>query len=342
MQLESRGNPPLPEQVSTHADAILVSAPARLHLGFIDPDGHLGRRFGSIGLAVSHPLTTLSIAKAERDDVTGVEKDRAAKLLQRFRDALRIRDCFKVEIDTAIPAHAGLGSGTQLALALGAGMQTLAGQPVVAKQLGAIVDRGARSAIGIAAFAEGGFIVDGGKQRDAEPPPVIANIPFPESWRILLAFDRSATGIHGEREHDAFTQLIPLPKTMPAQLSHLTAMRMLPALAEHDIGAFGNAVSELQQIIGNYFAPVQGGSAFSSHRVEKIVKRMGALGATGLGQSSWGPTGFSFVESADAAERLYTTLVEEAKASGIDLMVVSGRNTGGSISPAPRRPDQTK
>ena len=45
---------------------IEVTAPARLHLGFLDLNGGLGRRFGSIGLAVDQPATRLTVARAIR------------------------------------------------------------------------------------------------------------------------------------------------------------------------------------------------------------------------------------------------------------------------------------
>ncbi len=329
----------MPPLETASRQKIRVRAPARLHLGFLDPDGALGRQFGSIGLAISDPATEIVINRADQTDLSGYEQPRAQKLLATFQKALNIEGQINVAIKSAIPAHAGLGSGTQLALALSAGLQTIAGQKVISDDLGAIVSRGARSAIGIAAFEHGGFIIDGGKSDAEHPPPVIAHAKVPEQWRIVLALDTQAQGIHGKRELEAFAKLSPLSKTTAAHLCHVTMMQMLPALHDQDLAAFGAAVSEMQSIVGGYFAPAQGGSAFASPRVEQIVRKMGDLGGQGLGQSSWGPTGFAFFKSPDAAERLYTTLVEEAKASGLDLQVVSGRNHGAQINlangPAP-------
>lgn len=313
---------------------VRVTAPARLHLGFLDPDGVFGRRFASVGLAITEPATTLSLKRANKNQASGLEQARVTKLLTRFQDALKINGQFDVTVNEAIPSHAGLGSGTQLALAIGAALQTSAGNSVSPEQLGTIVDRGARSAIGMAAFADGGFVVDGGKKQADRPPPVVARVPFPDHWRIVLAFDHDAQGVHGEREHEAFAELKPLPREMAADLCHMTLMQMLPALHDADLDTFGQAVTDMQTIIGNYFAPAQGGGAFLSRRVEAVVRQMGARGGTGLGQSSWGPTGFAFFDSADAAERLYTTLVEDAKASGVDLKIVQGRNSGAQITAA--------
>jgi predicted sugar kinase len=58
-------------------------------------------------------------------------------------------------------------------------------------------------------------------------------------------------------------------------------------------------------------------------------------GATGIGQSSWGPTGFAFVESTKAADRLYDSLIEDAKAHQLDIVIARGRNTGARIETVP-------
>jgi predicted sugar kinase len=109
-------------------------------------------------------------------------------------------------------------------------------------------------------------------------------------------------------------------------------MRLLPALHDQDIAQFGAALTEIQQIVGAHFAAAQGGSPWSSPPVGKLVGRLAEAGAVGIGQSSWGPTGFAFVESADAAARLYSTFVEEATAAGLEVLVATGRNRGASIS----------
>ena len=98
--------------------------------------------------------------------------------------------------------------------------------------------------------------------------------------------------------------------------------------------AFGSALTEIQQIVGAHFALAQGGSAWTSPAVGALAARMQELGATGIGQSSWGPTGFAFVDSQEAAERLYHSLVEDAKADGLEILIARGRNAGARILPA--------
>lgn len=317
--------------------ALRVTAPARLHLGFIDLNGEIGRRYGSIGLAVAHPLTSLVMRRgggdAATDTARGPETARVLGVLQKLRSAGVISGHFDVAVETAIPAHAGLGSGTQLALAVAGGCLALAGATERPDVVGAIAERGRRSAIGIAAFEKGGFIVDGGRGQADRPPPLLMQHRFPENWRVLLALDPSETGVHGDRETTAFAALQPMPRAIAAHLAHLVMMQAAPALVEADIAAFGAAITEIQQIVGAHFAPAQGGSAWSDANVGQLMQQIGAAGAVGIGQSSWGPTGFAFVESEDAAQRLYHSFVGQAKAQGLELIVTAGRNNGASIEP---------
>lgn len=310
---------------------VRVDAPARLHLGFLDLNGSLGRRFGSIGLAVGEPSTSLEITRASAMGAEGPERERAGVHVQRLSEALGLTGTYHVKVLRAIPAHAGLGSGTQLAVSIGMGLSQLEGLNRNAKEIGELVDRGARSAIGIAAFEQGGFVFDGGKGASHQPPPVIAHVPFPESWRALLILDRNAVGVHGDRETKAFATLAPMPEAQAAHLCRIALMRLLPGLLETDLDAFGDGLTEVQEIVGSYFAAAQGGSAWSSPAVGRIARRMGEMGAKGIGQSSWGPTGFAFTASETAAARLYSSLVEEAKASGLEILIVRGRNAGARV-----------
>lgn len=323
-------------QESQSAKTCRVAAPARLHLGFLDLDGTLGRRFGSIGLAIDEPSTIVTVKRAGANEATGPERERALRLLGQLGPALGLTSHYAIEVERAIPAHAGLGSGTQLALAVAAALLRLdpslpTGNNRTLRDIGEIAERGARSAIGMAAFDCGGFVIDGGRGRSGRAPPVLARVAFPESWRILLILDPSTTGVHGENEAQAFAALPPFSEVRAARLCHLALMRLLPGLAEADIKAFGDALTEIQEVVGSHFATAQGGSPWTSAAVGRIAHRMKASGAVGIGQSSWGPTGFAFVPDEAAAVRLYATLVEEAKADGLEIQVVRGRNAGARI-----------
>lgn len=311
-----------------------VSAPARLHLGFLDLNGGLGRRYGSIGLALDAPSTDVTVTRAVANSSSGPEADRVRVVLDRCVAALRLKGHYRVDVSRAIPPHAGLGSGTQLALAIGFALMRLEGLSLSPQQVGDLAGRGARSSIGMAAFEAGGFIVDGGRGALDRPPPVLIQAPFPESWRVLLVLDQRAQGAHGDRETQAFAALPPFPAALADRLCRLVLMQLAPGLLESDITAFGAALTEIQSIVGGHFAAAQGGSPWTSPAVGDLLKHAAELGATGIGQTSWGPTGFGFVPSTDVADRLYHSLVEDAKAKGLEIAVVRGRNAGATIATA--------
>ena len=108
-------------------------------------------------------------------------------------------------------------------------------------------------------------------------------------------------------------------------------MQALPALAEHDIAAFGEAITHIQIIVGDYFAPAQNGRRFTSARVEAVVARLLREGATGGGQTSWGPTGFAFVASQAEARRLAERARSDASADGLNIEIVEGLAHGARI-----------
>lgn len=323
-------------------ESVLIEAPARLHLGFLDLNGGLERLFGSIGLAISEPATKIIISAAPQDRTTGPESERAHRALDKFKHALGIDSCFDIRVLSAIPAHAGLGSGTQLALAIGAGLSAIKNLPHPVSELGQTLSRGARSAIGIKAFMDGGFIIDGGKRQSPAPPPILSRTRFPDDWRVLLVLDPKAKGVHGERENAAFETLPPMPVENVGAICRLTLMQLLPGLIERDISAFGGAVTKIQDLVGSHFAAAQGGGVWASQHVATVVSRMGELGAKGIGQSSWGPTGFAFVPSQTAAENLYHSVAQDAKRMGLEIIIARGRNRGASIKTSAVADLQTK
>ncbi len=320
-------------------DAIEIESPARLHLGFIDPSGSGRRRFGSLGLALDGLSTRLRLSRADSEasaytvasDLARPELERAARHLEHLRRNFGYTAPLCTEILEAIPPHAGLGSGTQLALAMGFALARLSGRQLPVRQIAALTERGARSGIGIGAFEQGGFVVDGGRGPETVVPPVIARQTFPTAWRAILIFDAGFVGLHGDAEVAAFRSLPAMPAQTADHLARLTLMQVLPGLAEADFAQFGPAISEIQATIGDHFAPAQGGR-FASPAVARWLAWFAGCGAVCYGQSSWGPTGFVITASAKEAH----TLIDSAKATRtpedpVRFCSVAGRNAGARV-----------
>jgi beta-RFAP synthase len=310
---------------------IIVTAPARLHLGFLDLNGALGRSFGSLGLTLGGLATSVSAEPADTLCVQGAQRERAEKFACRLLEQFGPGRGARISIDRAIPAHVGLGSGTQLSLALGAALARLYDWHLDTRAIAALAARGARSGIGIGAFDGGGFLVDGGKTAHGEPPRIVARAEFPAHWRVLLIFDRRVEGLHGDAEMAAFGALPEFPPESAGELCRLTLMQALPALLDADVRRFGAAIGRIQRVVGDHFAPAQGGR-FASPQVAEVLAWLEAQGITGVGQSSWGPTGFALLASETQAHGIARAAYARwGDNSGLHFQVCTGLNRGATI-----------
>jgi beta-ribofuranosylaminobenzene 5'-phosphate synthase len=310
---------------------ITVTVPARLHLGFLDLNGGLGRRFGSIGLAIHGLRTSITISAASRMGVTGPDNERVHGYLKTMQRALDSESAYHVRINEIVPAHAGLGSGTQIALAVAAGVRRFHGLPLDVRGDAIRLGRGARSGVGIGLFDHGGLVVDGGRGPLTTAAPIVSRMQFPDHWRILVVLDPHRQGMHGADERDVFNKLAPFSDAEAAHLCRLVLMKALPALAECDIAGFGSAIKEMQMLLGDYFAAIQGGSRFSSPDVAAALGALEDEGAYGIGQSSWGPTGFAFAASAEEANRLLESIRRHPRGRDLDIRALSALNRGAQI-----------
>lgn len=331
---------------------IRVNTAARLHMGFFDLHGGLGRKFGSIGLALASPslelLAQFSAAHVPSDIAVGsVEQSavalKAATIARQLIAKLHLSGSVSIQIKQHLPAHAGLGSGTQLALAVGAAISQLYGLNLSTAKIAQLTGRGGRSGIGIAAFDHGGLLIDGGRTSTlriadaASPqlPPLLARYDFPDDWRILLILDSSQPGIHGDAERVAFDELPPFSENLAAHLCRHVLMQAMPALVEHDLASFGHSIRELQAHVGDYFAPAQGGR-YASPLVANVLQYLEQAGVACLGQSSWGPTGFAVFASPAAAEQHLQQLKATFTDPALSWKICSARNHGAQIDHAPR------
>lgn len=308
--------------------AVRVRAPARLHFGFLDLHGGLGRRFGSIGVAVDTPAIDLTVTAASHLAASGPEAGRALAYARAAALHLGVPAQADIRIDETIRPHAGFGSGTQLALSVAAALARLNGRSFRPQDFADALDRGNRSGVGLAAFTEGGLIVDGGRDAGGGPPPVIARLSYPEAWRIVLIVDTAMTGVHGSREVEAFRDLPRFPEAQAAEICRIVLMQVLPAAATAEPQGFGEGIGAIQRLIGDHFAPHQGGR-FASPAVAEALAAIAGRGIPGHGQSSWGPTGFALLPSEAQARALVAAL---ERPGPLRFLIARGRNEGASVT----------
>lgn len=312
---------------------VKVTARARLHFGFLDlSQGAGSRQFGGMGLALAEPRCVLRIDKASGLEVSGANAERIEYLAARVHRALELKPKARIVVDEAIPEHVGLGSGTQLALALAAGIARQRGldQPIAA--LCALMGRARRSGVGFHLFQRGGFVVEGGHPTEgsasgAEAPPLLARHEFPEDWRIVVALPSSTRTVSGEAEEEAFRRLRPAEDATVDRISRTVLTRLLPALVERNLPAFGQALAETQEMVGGCFASVQEGEFHPG--AARLALRLKEAKACGVGQSSWGPAIYAFAADAREEERLASIIARADP--GAAVLRTRGFNHGASL-----------
>jgi beta-ribofuranosylaminobenzene 5'-phosphate synthase len=303
-----------------------ITTPSRLHITLIDLNAGLGRMDGSIGIALERPRIRLRASKSNGINVHGLAKNRFTQAAERVINHLDIEGGINITVDEAFPQHVGLGSGTQIALAAGSAVAKLYGTELGVKDVARIVGRGGTSGIGVAAFEGGGFILDGGHslkvKKDfkpssasrAPPPPVTARHDFPD-WRLALIIPREGASFSGAREVDVFKKYCPIPLAEVQELSHVILMKLLPALVEEDIKAFGEALNMVQNV---GFKKVE--VELQHPRVRKLL-RIAQEHSYGAGLSSFGPVIYCLPKDED-------TLLENIPAREAEVIFTKASNRG--------------
>jgi beta-RFAP synthase len=309
---------------------LVVTAPARLHFGMLDPAGIGARRFGGCGVAVESPRVVVVVRSAPGQDVTGrgSQAERATAFARRARDAFGYPGGVEVEVREAIPPHVGLGSGTKLGLAVALGVAELAGVSAGPQELADASGRGARSSVGSWTFAAPGLVVEAGVREGGWISPLVARHPMPERWRCVLALPLDAEGLSGDAETRFFDRLHEGTAGEPS-VSRLLLTALLPGLVTVDIEEFGAALAEIQRVIGSMFAAQQGGVFHP--RAAPVVEALHALGVGAVGQSSWGPAVYGIVSSPERAAEVADRL-RIASAPDTDVRVVDFDRRGAWVA----------
>ena len=312
---------------------VFVKAPARLHLGLVDLNGDLGRMFGGLGVAIDQPNVILETCKSQMLSVIGQEAELTRKLANRFLAAFEIKGDVAINVKQAIPAHVGLGSGTQLALAVACSISRLYGIDASTDELAVVMGRTAQSGVGTAVFEHGGLVVEAGKNtKDSSSKniPLICRQTFPNEWRFVVAIPQTKKGLANEAEVSAFKQLPTMAAGNVGKICRLTLMKLLPAIVEKDITSFGEALTQIQCIVGDSFVQAQGGR-YSSSPAAKCIEFVLENGAYGAGQSSWGPTVYGIVKSDGAKELQAKTQAFLNDGVGGNVFVAKASNRGATI-----------
>jgi beta-ribofuranosylaminobenzene 5'-phosphate synthase len=299
---------------------VTVRAASRLHFGLLNIPvlGQIAERaYGGLGLMIDRPGLIVSAAESCAWSFQGSLAERAKSFAERIGHPTPL-----AIVADGPPEHVGLGVGTALGMAVAAALTNLKGEMIPTANLAKLCGRGERSGIGVHGFLKGGLVVDHGKHA-GQSLSMCQSVSLPNSWRVVLVQPRVTSNWHGEAERAAFARERSLEDTQrtTARLTALLDGDILSALERNDFPSFATAIGIFNRIAGEPFAGDQGGE-YSNCVIEEWIDRLHCLGLYGVGQSSWGPTVFAFVETHDQAEWLVTRIRKDGTATE-DLTIAS-------------------
>jgi len=328
---------------------IRVITPSRLHFGLIDLNGQIGRIDGGLGVALNRPNVIVEAQDNPNDenqleviDSQGQSSKEIIELTKNIMEALNSKNGIFLRITSQIPAHVGLGSKTQLSLAIAKVLCLLRNIQKTPYDLAQLTSRAGTSRIGLTAFEQGGFVVDGGhtfgrgKQKEtylpssasrAPPAPVLYWDIIPDDWCFVIIIPKLKRGASGKEEVNIFQNYCPIPLNDVKTISHIILMQILPALKSKEIDTFGHGIYELQKI-GFKRIEIELQDGLISELIEFCMKN----GASGAGMSSFGPTTFALIKGFSNAQQLQQKIETFMKNKcELDIFITSANNKGAQI-----------
>ncbi len=307
-----------------------ITTPSRLHITLIDMNASIGRVDGGIGITLDNPVIRISAEKSDNIDITG-SSEHAERMIKSAMMLLPQGAGIRIRIEKDYPSHTGLGSGTQAALAAGMAVNKTYNLGLSVYELAIKAGRGGTSGIGVAAFENGGIILDGGHKFSEKkaflpsaasrlpPAPVLLRRDFPE-WDIVVAIP-GQKGASSKNEVNIFQKECPIPLQEVEELSHVILMQLIPALVEGDIVTFGKSINSIQEI------------GFKKREVKlqpvslKLMQALRENGAYGAGMSSFGPTVYAFGEDVENLKKI----AGEFLGDNGTVFITKARNEGAKV-----------
>ncbi len=319
---------------------VRVETGARVHFGFGNLSLARRRLYGGIGAGLAAPGATVEVTPAESVRAP----DALSRVAERAVERLGVAGA-SVEAVETLPRHVGLGSGTQHALAVAAGVAAAYGIDPDPRAAAPALGRGGRSGVGVAVFEDAGVVVDAGHPATrftADPPPIgewtvpapVARHPLPAAWRVLLVTPDADPGRSGDEEDAAVRSTVEdADPDVADRIAGVLTRRLLPAAVEGDLATFGTAVATVSRLNGAWFADQQGGVYRPA--VAPVVETLSESPVIeGAGQSSWGPTAFG-ITAADRTDRAREAGHRALSAAGRDgtVRVVPFADRGARVEP---------
>jgi beta-RFAP synthase len=285
--------------------------------------------FGGVGVMIDQPATEVVVSPAKEFSC-----DHAADRISAIADRLREqtgeanRPACRVQIEQRAQPHHGLGTGTQLAMAVAEGLARFCGHDFTGEFLATqIAKRAKRSAVGSHGYVRGGMIFE--SQNDSgELNQLQRRITLPSEWRVVVFRPALAdSAVSGIAEQEQFDRLGSSSSSQRQELFRIVVDELLPAAEQADFHHFCDALHRYNHHSGMLFQPVQGGP-YSSPAIADLVATLQENGARGIGQSSWGPSVFCWFDAPQSADEFATRM----RPSGLPMFQCQVKNHPRTLS----------
>lgn len=310
---------------------VLVRTPCRLHFGLTSLGHSCDRpQFGGVGVMVDTPGVHLEIVPGKSFSIEGPLSERVAAFTECIFRQLQfhIPPELHLQVIAAPRQHTGLGVGSQLGLAIAAGLAESLGFPWRdPTRLCQLTGRGRRSAVGTHGFLMGGLVVDGGHLPQEPLGRLTFQNPLPTDWHFVLFTPPQLAGRSGKDEDRAIANLPAVSDEVTEELETLVANRIIPAVHGNNFDNFAQAVYDFGCLAGNCFSAEQGGT-FYSPATARLVAWLREQGYPGVGQSSWGPTVFAITPTLQKAECLKAAAAAHKTYRDYEIQLGPASNNG--------------
>ena len=304
-------------------NALQIQANSRLHLGFLNLNCSQEYSYGGIGVSIDKYPTILSISNSNKF-TSNLSKKLNNQILKYLKNN-NLSSNIKVKCHESPMQHIGLGSGTQLKLSI----EELISKFYEINNEINIFNRTYRSGIGFNSYKKGGFIVDCPK-KNLNNNYIIFKNTFPSSWKIILLFDSKKRGLYGKREKSFFSPS--KSNNLRKQLSDILINEIIPSVLHNDFDIFAKGLTKFQKLNYSFYSSIQK-SIYSSIDIAEVIKNISKLFNVGVGQSSWGPTSYIFVNSKkDLADILPVLNETISMYNNLSYDVVSVKNYGRKLT----------
>ncbi|MFW9824893.1 MAG: beta-ribofuranosylaminobenzene 5'-phosphate synthase family protein, partial [Candidatus Thorarchaeota archaeon] len=319
-------------------------------MSLIDENGYTGRVDGGIGLMLDRPNVVFEASNNAKEfkieahkyyrESIEVINEIASKVFKLFNISNKN---FHFNLKRYFPSHVGLGSKTQLSLAIISAITKLKKfERLSVEQLTQFVERGGTSGIGWRGFEMGGFILDGGhdfghgKEKEnflpssassnTNPAITLIRHDIPKNWRFVLVIPNVKKGAYGDEEVRVFQNYAPIPQNEVNEVSHQIIMKIIPGIVKNDLKCFGDGLKRIQSI---GFKKIE---INLQHQIVKdLLRFFEDYGLTAYGMSSFGPSVVGIVESDSEAEELLKTVQKNQKNGGGHIYICKPNNIGAKI-----------